>query len=421
MDVKEVTTTVTPNQKNTRGWLVVAAAFAVVIAVLGVALLANQPADETVPPATTPPTTEAAPGTTAPTTTVVAEASIAADDRAVLDAYLTSIASGDEEGLRAVLSPGLQRTSDEGYSPDQKDLERLVLEAQVRHARGSSVELEDCTPAGDRVQCVMIVDGPVEQALYPFQLRDNYWFTIDGDKIVAMHAKCSVCSPGASAEIAATDWVRSFDPDAYGAMGLIPDDALSIAGAKAWLGYAPLWREAETAERLDEAAAAMSVLRIYESAFNAGDAQGMSESLSDDLVRTEFLEPGLTLGAAGLVAEAQDLHAQGTTLRVSECVVEAEALRCTFTYSGVVPSALFQGDAVYTERIEVTDGSISGWESRCAICPGIDMHDAVVAWVATQDPDAALLMGSQWYPKVTDGDPLLWLEWAPKWAEAGRP
>ena len=67
MDMKELTTPVTPEKKNRRGWLVAAAAFAGVIAVLAVAALLSRSTD-TEPPATTPPTTEAVP----PTTTMAA-------------------------------------------------------------------------------------------------------------------------------------------------------------------------------------------------------------------------------------------------------------------------------------------------------------------------------------------------------------
>ena len=71
MDMKELTAPVTPEKKNRRGWLVAAAAFAGVIAVLAVAALLSRSTDE-LPPATTPPTTEAVPPTTSPTTTLAA-------------------------------------------------------------------------------------------------------------------------------------------------------------------------------------------------------------------------------------------------------------------------------------------------------------------------------------------------------------
>ena len=424
MDVKEVTTPVALEKKNNRGWLVAAATFAGVIAVVAAALMLTQSTDEA-PPATSPTTTlDAAPTTTSPTTTV-AEPGVGAADRAVLDTYLAAVASGDEKLLRSVLAPGLVRTTAEGYSPNQKDLERLVLEAQVRHARGSNVELQGCQPAGDRIQCVMLVDGPADRAIYDFQLRDNYWFTINGDQIVGMHAKCSVCSPGGSAEAEVGSWVRTFDPEAAQAMGLIPDDALSVEGGAAWLEYAPLWREANDAGTLDELSASLASVLVFEEAFNAGDEAAIRDMFD---LGAEYHDTGDQASVGRDVAWVVDwmvhMNAQETTLDVDtgSCAPAADGVRCNVYHRGVVPQAIFQIDELWPTSFRIESGRFVDVETSCAICPPVGYAgDEVVSWVRSQNPEEASAMARVHASDGSAESGALWLKWAVLWEEAGRP
>ena len=424
MDVKqarEVATPVTPEKRSRRGWLVAAVAFAGVIAVVAAAALLTQSTEEA-PPATSPTTTlDASPPTTAAaTTTVAAESTISAEDQAVLDAFVAAFNAGDEiayEGLFAATA----RHNQEQY--DQLGLDRIVDDMRWLALRGTTVSMDGCRVSGDRIFCELTFDGPVERAVLQVPELIRYYFTIVDGQIFAMESRW-VTQGGVDFDpewSEVIEWVDQIDPAAASAFGGLYPYLGSDEAALAWAEWAPLWRQAKRAGMVDETAAAMAAITTYQRAFNAGDPLELAEVLDEGVERTELLEPGLTLDATGLVAEAVELHAQGTTLNISECALEVESMRCTFTYSGPVPEALFRGPAVYTERVEVSEGTITAWETRCATCPGIEMYDAVVAWVAAQDPEAAARMGSQWYPKMTDGDPLLWLEWAPKWAEAGRP
>ena len=427
MDTKqarEVAAPVTPEKRNRRGWLVAAAAFAGVIAVVAAAVLLTQSVEEA-PPATSPTTTlDASPVTTAPTT-IAAEPTITPGEQAVLDAYLAAVAAGDDQALRAVLAPGLQRTSEQGYSPPAIGLEGLVLEAQTRHARGSTVALENCTPTGDRIQCSMIIDGPVDQALYPFQLRDNYWFTIDGDQIVAMHAKCAVCTPGGSAEDEVRSWVRTFDPDVVGEMGGIPDYALTVEGGAAWLEYAPLWRDAGDEGTLDELAASLAPVVAFEEAFNDGDEATVRDLFDPG---AEYHDTGDQASVGRDVAWIVDwmahMNAQETILDLdaSSCVTAGDAIRCNVYHRGVVPRAIFYLDELWPTSFRIEEGQILDVETYCAVCPPVGYAgDAVVSWVRSQNPEEASAMARVHASNGSAQSGALWLKWAVLWEEAGRP
>ena len=47
--------------------------------------------------------------------------------------------------------------------------------------------------------------------------------------------------------------------------------------------------------------------------------------------------------------------------------------------------------------------------------------DRLTAWVKTVDPTAAAALGYGYNLPETEEKAAAWLEWAPKWHEAGRP
>lgn len=101
MDVKEMTTAVTPDEKRSRGWLIAVAAAAVVVLVVGAVLLLSGGTDD-VAPATTPSTTlDASPSTTtapsdvATTTTAFVRPELDADAVAVVEGMVAAINVGD--------------------------------------------------------------------------------------------------------------------------------------------------------------------------------------------------------------------------------------------------------------------------------------------------------------------------------------
>lgn len=131
-----------------RGWIVAAAAFAVVMIVIGAAMLFAQPADD-LPPATTPPTTQtvtpttqATPPTTQPAapTTVAAAAETPVVDPgtlAWLDAYITELNAGDIDAVA---------TRFEESAVPNFDSSREVAIASHGIAMESTWEYGDCKP-----------------------------------------------------------------------------------------------------------------------------------------------------------------------------------------------------------------------------------------------------------------------------------
>jgi hypothetical protein len=65
------------------------------------------------------------------------------------------------------------------------------------------------------------------------------------------------------------------------------------------------------------------------------------------------------------------------------------------------------------------DGQITHIKYTCIICWDGDAEDRFAAWVKTVDKTVSPRYG---YILVdTEEQAAVWLEWAPKWEEAGRP
>jgi len=110
MDVQELTKPAEPEKKQRSGWLVAAAAFAVVIVFVGAVMLLASPSDE-LPPATAPPTTQAVAPTTqaeppveeavTPTTraAVQPDTALDTDTQQFIDDFFAAFNASEYEGV----------------------------------------------------------------------------------------------------------------------------------------------------------------------------------------------------------------------------------------------------------------------------------------------------------------------------------
>ncbi|MGI9584735.1 MAG: hypothetical protein ACR2N7_04020, partial [Acidimicrobiia bacterium] len=385
MDVKEVTTPVTPEKKNNRGWLVAAVAFASVIAVAALALLVSGPSEDA-PPATTPTTTpvDVALPTTVPPTTV-AEPTISADDEAVLAAFVTALNSGDVEAFRAIFDPAAERVGEwEGDYDD--DLNGLAIEAQHKHLRGTSSALEDCVPNGDRVTCTLISEGPVELAIFQVPRREKYNFLIEEELILGISAKCDICSDGAETDGEILDWVARFDPAARSVMGAYHANPGSVEGAALWRDYAPMWREAKTAGTLDEVARAMVSVAAYEQSSNAGDAAAFRAAFDPGAVRFTANTPDLPTSLDKIVEEMQALSARQSVVDLTECVVVDRGVRCVLVVTGPVESAVYGGQISGATTLIVDDDGLILEIRAGQLALDVVAADRFLDWVQLTDP-----------------------------------
>jgi hypothetical protein len=167
VDVQELTKPVEPEKKRYNGWLIAAAAFAVVMVFIGAAMLLANPADE-IPPATTPPTTQAVTPTTqaAPPTTVVAveeatattvapvDDTLSAEDQAFVEDLVAAFNEGDEEAVLEFFAPSASFTTI--VQPDS-GVEGFRDELVYRWALNAVWEMQDCKIEFSAISCQMLV------------------------------------------------------------------------------------------------------------------------------------------------------------------------------------------------------------------------------------------------------------------------
>jgi len=239
-----------PATSNRRGFAIALAAFAVVIAVAGIALLSGQLGSDTEPPAVTT-TLEASPSTSNPSTTTEpttssteATTTIPPAHLAFIDRFETAFNAGDEETLLATFAPGAYRElADQLAAQDGADV--LVRDMIFLHERGTTMDLVDCRATSNGISCTTTQSGPVEDALYqvPVVSRDTFDLDAEG-RITVWH--WGVNDPvGVGRDPDFHDWMNANHPEA--AANLTDCCWWSrITGEDAWVyaEWIPVWVEA---------------------------------------------------------------------------------------------------------------------------------------------------------------------------------
>ena len=249
MDVEEMTTPVTPDERPKRGWLVAVAAAAVVVLVVGAVLLLDRGSD--VPPATTPEpapstTLDASPSTTVSavggetTTTVFVEPALDAEAAAVVEAMVAAINAGDVE---TAVAPILE--ADEYVSlanaPEGADARAAVAGRWAYWAEvDSSVEFLGCsttTTGTTRCEIARVSQSDYsapdpELAMIQVRLQDGR---------VAFMQQEPMVGAWTATELAFNQWVYQNHRDIGAAMFI--DFSDPERSAELMREYYPLWLE----------------------------------------------------------------------------------------------------------------------------------------------------------------------------------
>ena len=247
MDVKEMTTPVTPDEKRSRGWLIAVAAAAVVVIVVGAVLLLSGGTDD-VAPATTPSTTlDASPTTTlgaadqtpttiagqeSPTTTAFVPPELDAEAAAVVEGIVAAINAGDAEAAIApVLGADEVSSTAQGLETDQRNY--------IAGRWAYYVEIESTTTTAGLTRCDIARVSPFDFSspdpeLSVIQLR------LTGDRVAYMKVEPV---PGAwgGTEIAFGNWIRETHPEAF--TPLVVDFSDPQRSAELMRQYYPEWLE----------------------------------------------------------------------------------------------------------------------------------------------------------------------------------
>lgn len=131
------------------------------------------------------------------------------------------------------------------------------------------------------------------------------------------------------------------------------------------------------------------------------------------------------IGRDKLLAEREYLRTQQTVHTLSECEPRSNGVSCVSTLDGPVEQALFGESLQSIVRYHLDDeGRITRMDAR--ITTTISADDPWVkftAWMEATHPSVAESMTAPVFGRdlAAYEDSAIWLEYAPLWAEAGRP
>lgn len=422
MDVKELVTPVEPEPPRQRGWLMAAASFALILLIVGATIVVGG-SDAAAPPAAE----DAAPTATAvsPTTTpaaVIDESAVAPEVQEVLDAFLLAVNSGDEAAVSSLIAPGFEYTQSDGEFPKREwwsgSLAYLALE-------GATFSFEECRSDGNGAVCTESWNGEVLDAVYPFAWTMRNTYTIYDGLILAVD---SVQLSGPSnvwvAREQTSEWVKSFDAENGSAMEHTGPGAKTAEQAALWAHYAPIWiDQGRPAPGVGDFAEAMLIVNRLEQAMNSGDTVAIAALLASGFT-TSDPDGTSALTSDEWIPFLAFNAAEDVQYRFSQCEPRSSRISCTVDWSGPVLAAVHPWPWQTEMSIAVASGLVTSIEERPLSVPTDEtaVRLEMVEWFESQDPEAAaaiLETEGLLYNNLEAAE--TFLEWAPKWVEAGRP
>ena len=163
-----------------------------------------------------------------------------------------------------------------------------------------------------------------------------------------------------------------------------------------------------------------ATIAAYETAWNDGD---------EDAFRALFT-PGAVIEVPvffdsddidRLVMHSAGHRTMGTELSIDGCIPSGENVISTGEFDGLVPIAM--NHVPWRDRyiFSFEDEQITHMVQSCIICWDGEADTRLTAWVKTVDPTAVDVLAFGYNLPNPLEKAAAWLEWAPKWQEAGRP
>lgn len=169
--------------------------------------------------------------------------------------------------------------------------------------------------------------------------------------------------------------------------------------------------------------AMLSFIEAYEAAFNSGNADAFRATLAPGAFRVDKRAPELTIPSEALVGEMINLHVRQTTIELVDCVPAETTMTCTTTFDGPVEQAIY-GLAITSRDTFTVDSE--GKLLKIAAGGITDDYlwaaDGFRNWMSAEHPEIHAQMIARGFNQVlAQEDSEIYLEWAPVWAELGRP
>lgn len=166
-----------------------------------------------------------------------------------------------------------------------------------------------------------------------------------------------------------------------------------------------------------------ATIAAYETAWNEGNEDAFRALfLPDAVIEDPWPHSQALFGVDWFVEQSAGRRMAGITLSIDNCGLSGsgEAVVCEAEFDGAVPVAmnLVPWRDRYTVSFE--DGLITDIAVACAICWNQAAEEQFAAWVKTVGEPVSGLNKNYVFIGTAE-KAAYWLEWAPKWQEAGRP
>jgi hypothetical protein len=171
----------------------------------------------------------------------------------------------------------------------------------------------------------------------------------------------------------------------------------------------------EVAVMSDEQAA---TLAAYETTWNDGEWDAFRALFAPSATLEDSMF-GVLSDVDLIVTWSTYRQAMEVEFSIDGCAPSGETVACAAEFDGVVPIAM--NTVPWRDRYAFSfeDGQITHIKVTCVICWNGAADDQLRAWVKTMDDTVVIHLGYNLV--LTEEEAAAWLEWAPKWQEAGRP
>lgn len=168
--------------------------------------------------------------------------------------------------------------------------------------------------------------------------------------------------------------------------------------------------------------AMLAFIGSFPTAFNSGDSEVFRDVFLVSATRVNRDSPELSMSVDQIVEEMEHLVARQSKLALENCVPTATAVTCDAVMSGPVETALFNRPIVARNTYTVDpDGKVSKIELSSPLVDW-DAQVAFERWMEAEHPDVyEEMLDLPFRQFLAYDDSEIYLEWAPIWAELGRP
>ena len=160
----------------------------------------------------------------------------------------------------------------------------------------------------------------------------------------------------------------------------------------------------------------------YVAVYNSGDVDAFAALFVPGAQRTASVSDGLAVSLDKLLLEMESLSRQESVYELTGCEAIRSGVTCDMQVSGPVERALIDGPILgSTTFLLNADGLITEVRGNLIVTPEV-AEPQFLSWMESNHPEVFEQMTTPSFRELMAyEDSTIWLEYAPLWAEAGRP